>query len=498
MRAGSSACYDMAMAVNEADVQTGEVDGVPVYSIGVDGPFTAGLIFGAAMWHEAPMERGLSHLVEHLALHGLGNVPYVHNGQVDVMGTTFFVRGEPGEAAEYLTRTARSLTSLPDDRIEQEGRVLAAESASRGASTMGTLAMLRWGLWGPGVIDLPEYALRAAKAETVNEWRDRRFGRGNAALWCSGPPPPSLDLSALHDAAAHRPPLPTPLVSEPCYDVVERPGFSAMATVGRSVVGPVGVPLLQTWLMDQVRHGAGSAYSVVADYVPVTADDALVLWTVDGPPDDLSSTLDAVLSALDELRTTGFSQAQLDLVRERARRGEAENRVALAAIAAANDLLGRDDVLDPSWRERAAALSAEEVTEEVVTWIDASQWLVPPTAMPPIERRLLPGPLHWKPEPVAGRPLMPHPSEPEPYAIHVGDDGVSLVYVGDTHLTVRFDELAVYRRYEEGIRVLHAYDGTSIVYDPDRWAESTALGDWLDAAASARGKLVLMGPARRQ
>lgn len=476
----------------DVEVHQTEVDGVPTCWVDEDGPFTAGLVFGAALWHEAALERGLSHLVEHLALHDVQTVPYLHNGQVDLMGTSFFFRGEPSEAVEYFGGATRALADLPMARLEHEARVLGAESAARGRTPFGALCNLRWGNRGPGLLDSPEYALRTVTPDKVEAWRLDRFGHTNAALWCSGPPPAGLDLSALPSATPHRPPLPEPIEATPGYDGADVARFTGFVVSRRDVAAPPAAGLLEQWLTDHVRHGAGSAYSVSVEYQPVAADEAFVAWSIDGPPNELHETLRVMWEALALLHREGFAPAALDLYRERLRRGMATDRTGLAATAATNLVLGREDATSVGWMDEVAALEVGEVTAVALQWLRDAQWLLPYDAQPPLEAGLLPIPLRWKDSPVAGRALARHPTNPERYDVLVGDEGLSLRYIGDTCFTVRFDSLAVCRRYDSGLRLLYDLDGSVIAFDPERWAESPDLGRWIDARAG--DALVPMGP----
>jgi len=56
-------------------------DGVPVVWSALDGPVHARLTFRVGTCDEALTQRGITHIVEHLALSGLGSQAYQYNGR---------------------------------------------------------------------------------------------------------------------------------------------------------------------------------------------------------------------------------------------------------------------------------------------------------------------------------------------------------------------------------------------------------------------------------
>ena len=84
-----------------------EVDGVPTFWVDAPGPYTALLSFRVGSADEPASMRGISHLVEHLALGPLGIQDYDHNGSVEPIRTQFVASGSPDEVVRYLDETAR-------------------------------------------------------------------------------------------------------------------------------------------------------------------------------------------------------------------------------------------------------------------------------------------------------------------------------------------------------------------------------------------------------
>ena len=70
-----------------------EVDGVPTLVAPTLGPPRAGLMFRVGQADETLARRGITHLLEHLALHPVGGSAYHHNGRTGPATTTFYVQG---------------------------------------------------------------------------------------------------------------------------------------------------------------------------------------------------------------------------------------------------------------------------------------------------------------------------------------------------------------------------------------------------------------------
>src|SRR5258708_7653338 len=106
-----------------------EVDGVPTLWVPGPAPMRAGLMFRVGRADESLAWGGITHLVEHLALSGLGKRPYALNGQVDDNRTGFFVAGTTDEVGEFLSSLTTSLGTPPTDRVAVERQILLTEAA---------------------------------------------------------------------------------------------------------------------------------------------------------------------------------------------------------------------------------------------------------------------------------------------------------------------------------------------------------------------------------
>jgi zinc protease len=187
--------------------------GVPVFWTESGDELTAGLVFRVGRADELLAHGGITHLIEHLALHPLAASARMHyNGQVDAVTTTFVTRGNPGEIAGFFNAVCVSLRELPIERLEAERQVLRTEADQRRLTISDPLFIECYGADTYGLIAYPEFGIGALKADEVRAWARQYFTRGNAAMWVAGGPPPGGLQLDLPDGPAM--PAPEPASSE--------------------------------------------------------------------------------------------------------------------------------------------------------------------------------------------------------------------------------------------------------------------------------------------
>src|SRR5581483_10436757 len=94
-----------------------EIDGVPTLIAPTSGPMTAGLTFRVGRSDETLATSGITHLVEHLALHRHGLAEYHYNGASSSTYTTFQAQGSEADIVSYLTGVCESLADMPMHRL---------------------------------------------------------------------------------------------------------------------------------------------------------------------------------------------------------------------------------------------------------------------------------------------------------------------------------------------------------------------------------------------
>lgn len=96
-------------------------------------------MFRVGQADETLPSRGITHLIEHLALVPTGRAPHDFNGQTGSSITSFGVVGQPGELVGFFDVLASSLRALPVDRLASERTVLQTEEQSRAHSSQAAL-----------------------------------------------------------------------------------------------------------------------------------------------------------------------------------------------------------------------------------------------------------------------------------------------------------------------------------------------------------------------
>lgn len=461
------------------DVRTVEIDGVPVYWAPMDGPLTAVLQFDGGICIEAPHERGIQHLIEHLVLTEVGPQAHEYNGFVDMRRVAFTVRGDTTEVRRFFEVVTSALGAIPPERADHESSVLSAEASRTQGSTLTTLLTFLFGSTGPGVSALPELGLGTIDAEAMNAWAMTRMTRGRAALACSGDPS-FLDLSGVpggeRDSIWQ---MPAP-IDGPGWAPNNGSGFAAVATMERSTATSTMVRTLRDHCLDHVRHRQGVSYNVEMLYEPITPDDALVGIFVDAAPDRRVVARNTLLEALDTYAAQGPEQRWIDLDADRLERSMREQGagVGRAAKAAADHCMGVEDPLSNNWLQSFVELTRQDLAAAARTFVQSASWQMPNDApMPPW--RGLPRLRLYSDTAVGGRDLKPS-GEPG-YRMVAGADGLSIVAGPERVLTVRFDELVASEAWDDGTRMMYGSDGTRIRFSPKEWAEGDELVRWLDA-----------------
>lgn len=90
-----------------------EIDGVPVFWVDTPARLHAELVFGVGLADETMLTTGVTHLVEHLVMRQLGELPHAANAGVGVGTTSFEASSSPPVVAEHLRRLCRALAE-PD------------------------------------------------------------------------------------------------------------------------------------------------------------------------------------------------------------------------------------------------------------------------------------------------------------------------------------------------------------------------------------------------
>lgn len=459
-----------------------DVGGVPMlWEEGPD-PGMVSVQFRVGAADERPARRGVTHLVEHLAMYGLGRTDHDENAFVEPLFTGFWKRGGADELAAFATGITRSLGDLPFPRMETELRVLRTETADDPSTLMGRLLTHRFGMAGFGGLNLQELGLRWLGPEDVEAWRRERFTTGQAALWLHGPRPREDLALALPPGERHPLPRTEPLpgVRFPAWIADGTGGVGVAMLAGRGWATAAALELARRRLHERLRVEEGLVYDVHADFESLGAEQAHVVLAA-GCLDEHAERVAAVtLDVLEELASSGSSEEEVTTARDRAGRsdpGTAENVRARLDLETTELLLGAA----PGAAERDEAdldrLDPAAVAEALRDALGTALVIVPEGCPRPredlatLERRL---------PAVEGRRFKARGLRQGDELV-VGEAGLTLTD-DDGVVTIPAGEVAFVSQGSGGALTVHGVDGSWVEIDPAALQEG-------DAFRSALGTL---------
>jgi predicted Zn-dependent peptidase len=475
------------------DVSRAEIDGLPVLWSDLPERVVACLLFRVG-WADEPLpRRGLTHLVEHLALTRGGEDPaYERNGFTTATLTGFVVRGSLEQAVEFLNGVVDGLTNLPLDRLDHEVQVLRAEEHTRQRGVAELLLARRFGAVGFGTGAYEQLGLNGVQPELVTGWRDRWFTAGNAILWISRRPPESLRLRLPPGPRAPTPQVRPLALSLPAIVANRGSGFAIGMMGPRGVETALATSILDHHLRRTLRHELGLSYSAGAASESLDASSVHVVLTADNVPGREGETGDAMVAALRQMADSGPSAEDLERSRTMMRAGLTQpgrRTLGLGELdtAARNHLVGRQHV---SWADVVAEYDAIG-SEQLAVAVARLAWtaiMVAPPGISPRAVQFHPYP-DWSTGVVSGTALVRRATvpggAPEGTRLVAGEEGISLVDAAGHAVTVRFAQCAAVLRGGAGHRRLIGEDGFSIVFVREEWDSSELLSQSIDERVPA-------------
>ncbi|MFG1606896.1 M16 family metallopeptidase [Actinoplanes sp. NPDC049265] len=464
-----------------------EIDGVPAMIGPTTGPMHGGLVFRVGQADETLARRGITHLVEHLALHGFGVADHHYNGTTTPEFTYFHTQGTADEVAAFLTGVCTSLRDLPMHRLDVEKELLRTERGSRAGGLADSMSLWRYGARDFGLSAYPEWGLPAIGPEELRAWVAAYFTRGNAALWIAADEVPAGLRLDLPDGP--RRPVPRPSSALPRTPAYFRGSAGTVvwdAVVPRAAASGVFTGVLERSLMRSLRQEQGLSYSVNTDYDPRTDGTALITAAADALPEKRGAVLGGFLDGLAALRFGRVDEKEVATVigHRCDELTQAEERGGRLPGQAFNLASGR-----PVEQLPQILADIRAVTPAALTEVAAQAWSTG-LLMTPGGRSA-----EW-----AGLAAAPtgshatvqghiHPSlENNTVRLVVGDDGVSVVEETDV-ATVRYADVSVMLAWPDGGRLLVGADGITVRVEPTLYAGSAAAIPHLDARVPAPARV---------
>lgn len=467
-----------------------DVDGVPTLLAPAPGPVRAGLVFRVGVADETLARRGVTHLLEHLALAPSGPLDHGANGVTDTLFTSFVVRGGPAEVTTFLASVCRHLHEPSARALAVEREILRVEQRGRGRGGLDELPLWRHGARDHGLVSYPEYGLAGLTEDDLREWAAHWFTRQNAVLFVTGDDLPAGLRVELPDGTRH--PVPTPssaLPDTPAYFPAGAGLVALDAVVRRRAAGAVYAGVLERELFRSLRQEDGLSYLVAGGYEPRHDGTAMVRAMADALPDKQDAVLGGMIDVLAALRVGRIMSADRDVVVTRQREAlSAAHADADRLPGCARDLLTGQPIRDlDELRVELDAVTVDDLRDVAGEVADSALLLVPQghtadwagfTAAPTASEEAVEGRVHQGTD-----------GEAE---LTVGADGITVTY-GDTHSTVRYAACAALLAWPDGARRLIGEDGITLHLEPNLFLPTPNL-TVADAAVPPERHVVM--PAR--
>ncbi len=441
-----------------------EIDGVPVLFAEREGSvISGGIMFRVGWADETFTTAGITHLVEHLALHGQRLGDGHLNGETGDRLTHFHITGEEDEVVAFLEQVCSALGRLPVERLETEVRILRTEQG--GLPPMGGgRAYHRFGFGGRGLLVAMQAGLDRLTAAEVQSWAAERFTADNAVLWIAAPAVPE-DLR-LPLPRGERMPVPRHeevRASRPSWFTSQAAGVMVEALVPRGRgAAALFRDIVTQRLMTRLREELGASYSAGCS-IEFIDDDVLLLtlWAdaFEGRDQDVAH---GIIDVLEELAgASGATDDELRRAHREAARSLQDLRPSDLLPETAHRLLNGIELLDAEERSRRLrSITAGDIAGVAgAVLADANVQI----NVPPFEREGFAAIDERTAHPVRG--VRFQSAEAKDAHLVVGLDGVSLIW-GASTTTVLFADAVAVRAWPDGARWFMARDGSEVIVEP--------------------------------
>jgi predicted Zn-dependent peptidase len=465
------------------------VDGVPVYWTDTTTALpTIALIFRVGFVDERFGQRGVTHLVEHLALNDLRGAPYSFNGRVAATTTVFTASGNAEDLAAFVRDLCRNLRNLPLRRIRHEVQVLATEAQKRPQVLESQFLSIHCGYTQYGWMAMPELGLSKVSESDVAAWAAAMFTRDNLAVWIAGGLPESLTFDLPSGA---RVPAPEPIriqsLQPPVFVTREFGGVALSALAEWSLPLKVGVLACQHRLHERLRFGEGLSYATLGDVNRLTKRTGHMILSSDCVTSAAGQTTAALLETVSAVAANGHKSDDLRQAIAATRRAFSTDRGVPAVLDqwAYHELAGFEQETVGAMLDRIEAMEARAVAVAVTRAMNAAVLVIPVGCEPPDQRfRPYLGPtaavLRGRTFHKQRRALLNF--GPQVNYIAINQDGVTHVNEQGKPTTVFFNRCAGMLKFGEGKRLILGEDSQVLEFIPKEWPDGLEIGNLLDAA----------------
>ncbi len=291
-----------------------DVDGIPAVFAKRPGPLSAGLVFRVGRADETLPIAGITHMVEHLALHRFGLADYHIGGATGLDHTFFRMQGAEDEVVAFLSGVCASLVRLPMDRLETEKAILRTEESGR---STGVLRRYRYGAQGYGLADFPELGVPLLRPDQVAQWARTWFTRENAVLWVAGEDVPAGLRLQLPPGTRRPVPQRRPLLTEPGCVAAGDGQILLSSVVRRGAAAKIFAKVLEREMFRSLRQEGGFSYTAATSYTDRGDDFAEIIALADALPDKQDAALGEFVDVLARFKIGRIDPRDIDAARAR-------------------------------------------------------------------------------------------------------------------------------------------------------------------------------------
>jgi zinc protease len=470
------------------------VDGVPVLWAKSDGPLRAGLVFRVGRADETLARGGITHLVEHLALHRVGQTDHHSNGETTTITTSFYTQGTPGQVTEFMASVSAALHRLPLDRIPAEVNILRTEARTRSTAPNDLLLLWRYGPAAYGLPAYDEYGLNEPAALDVQGWARDWFTRGNAVLWVSGEALPDGLRLDLPDGPRLPPPFPSQVLPRfPAYFNAPFNGVMFDAHVPRSAASALLAAVLERRMYAVLRVERGLTYTASTNYDSLIPDLGTLTAFADALPERRAELVGPFVDILLDLAASGVTDAELATVRSLAEASLNQSDAAARMVPdAAHDLLVGAEARTPEQilaeLRKVTPYDLHAVAEHAMS----TALVMVPEGSGIGRGGFVPAPTDSDSQVRGVEYTGPPVSQGTRARLIVGPDGVTVVREPRC-MTVRYADCAGMLAYPDGGRLLFAPDAVVVPIEPRAYGLPPSVVSGVDAAIP-KEKVVRMPP----
>jgi hypothetical protein len=400
--------------------------------------------------------------------------------------TILIASGTDDELVRFYGRVSRYLSDLPLSRVVMERRILRQEEATRPRSTADTMAWLRFGSVGHGLVGCPEFGLTWLGPEPISSWACTKFVADNAAIWSSAELPKGLRLDLPRGTRADPVAVETvPGTSLPAFMQWRNNEVAVSYLVKRSPAARASAEIAAHRAREVLRFERGLVYDLTESYEPLNATTAHCVLAADCRSEDAAVVTAEIVGALDDIAAGGLRDPEI----RRVVRAFHDSRDLPESLMGLLDGATVEELDD----------GPHHTLEEIVELYESLDAAAGSTVMSEaVGSLLVASPTHapqgraWTDYPVSsptsveGRQFHPQGwplrTKGRRDRLIVGPDGVTWLSGAGGQSTVRYQDCVAYQHWQGSIREMYGADGFRIQIAASDWRDGEVAVRLIDAA----------------